>query len=259
MITLLNGEQWNEEDLLQSMVDDSFYYGYLGKHALSSSALKKLLDGPKAYRRSLNMSEDSQALRDGRLIHMSILEPNKIKDLVVVEGTKARKEYKEAVEEHGSHMVFTQSELENAYWIADAINRNEEASDLLADLDFEVPGVKMIQGLPFRGKADGISKDRTVIVDLKTTSSDVNDFKWTAKNYNYALQAALYLKIFGATEFYFLVIHKQTKDIGIFECSEEFINLGNQQIEGAIWVYESFMMPEDSKRLIDNYVIRGIL
>jgi hypothetical protein len=259
MITLLNGEEWNEQDILTKMVDDSFYYGHLGQNALSSSALKKLLDGPKAYRTSLRMSEDSQALRDGRLIHLSILEPHRLKDLVVVDGSKRTKAYTESIEEHGAHMVYTQAEVDNAYWIADAVRSNNEASFLLEGLDYEVAGVKMIDDLPFRGKADAISKDRSVIVDLKTTSSSINDFRWSAKNFNYSLQAALYLEIFGATEFYFLVVHKQSKEIGIFDCSEEFINLGRQEINGALWVYKNYFLADNSKELIDNYVIRGIL
>ena len=47
MITLLNGETFSEKYLLEKMKDDEFYYGYLGKNALSSSSIKLLLDSPK--------------------------------------------------------------------------------------------------------------------------------------------------------------------------------------------------------------------
>ena len=77
MITLLNGEEWQEADILKKMEDDSFYYGHLGKNALSSSSLKKLLQSPKAYQASLRASDNSQALRDGRLVHLAILEKEK--------------------------------------------------------------------------------------------------------------------------------------------------------------------------------------
>jgi hypothetical protein len=43
-IKLLNGKVWNKEELISKMYDDSFYYGELGKYALSSSAIKYLLD-----------------------------------------------------------------------------------------------------------------------------------------------------------------------------------------------------------------------
>ena len=36
-------------------------------------------------------------LGDGRLVHLSVLEPQKVKDLTIVEGSKATKAFKEAV------------------------------------------------------------------------------------------------------------------------------------------------------------------
>ena len=35
-ITMLNGEQHNQDWLVEQAIDDSFYYGYLGKVAFSS-------------------------------------------------------------------------------------------------------------------------------------------------------------------------------------------------------------------------------
>ena len=259
MITLLNGEQWQEADILKRMEDDSFYYGHLGQHALSSSSLKKLLESPKAYKASLRVNDSSQALRDGQLVHLAVLEKHRLDDLVIINGTKAKREFKEAVAEHGEHMVFTESEMNNAYWIADAVHSNSEASFLLQDCNYEQAGVGMIDDLPFRAKADAMTKDGSVIIDLKTTSDKVSDFQWTAKRYNYALQAALYLHLFGATEFIFLVVNKQTKDIGIFTCSGEFLEKGYDDIYRGIGVYREFFLSDDSEELIKNNVIRGIL
>ena len=259
MITLLNGEAWNRYEILQKMADDSFYYGHLGQHALSSSSLKKLLESPKAYQASLSKSESHQAFRDGRLIHLAILEPEKMDDLIVLEGTKARKEFKQATAEHGDHVVYTRSEVDSAYWVAEAIKENNEAQFLLDGCIYEQAGVGEIEGLPFRAKADAINVDAGIIVDLKTTSSDVNDFHWAAKNYSYDLQAALYLEIFGANEFVFLVINKSSKDIGIFECSAEFIERGQDKIRHAISVYKQYFNQPNTDELIKNYVIRGIL
>lgn len=259
MITLLNGEEWQEAEILKRMEDDSFYYGHLGQHALSSSSLKKLCQSPKAYQKSLRWSDTGQALRDGRLIHMSILEPHKVRDLIVINGTKAKKEFKDAIEEHGEHMVYTESEMQSAYWVADAIKSNTEAQFLIDDCDYEIPGVGMIDGLAFRAKADVITKDRRTIIDIKTTSSEIDDFKWSAKKYQYDLQAALYLRIFGAEEFIFLVVNKDSKDIGIFECSDEFIKNGHNAISYGISVYNYYFNQPDSEELIKNHVIRGIL
>ena len=259
MITLLNGEEWQESEILQRMEDDSFYYGHLGQHALSSSSLKKLLTSPKAYQASLRKSDSSQALRDGRLVHLAVLEKHKLGDLVIINGTKAKKEFKEAVVEYGEDMVYTESEMNNAYWIADAVHSNDEASYILNDCEYEVPGVAMIEDIAFRAKADALGSNGSVIIDLKTTSAGVNDFYYSARKFNYGLQAALYMRIFNATEFIFLVVDKNTKDIGIFSCSGDFLEKGSDDIYKGIDVYKQFFLSENSEELINNNVIRGIL
>ena len=39
-IQLLDGERFREDEILELMKNDEFYYGYLGKAALSSSSIK---------------------------------------------------------------------------------------------------------------------------------------------------------------------------------------------------------------------------
>ena len=69
---LLNGEKWDKQELLAKMDDDSFYYGHLGKHALSSSSIKLLQSSPKKYHYVTQYGQsESQALRDLSLIHIS--------------------------------------------------------------------------------------------------------------------------------------------------------------------------------------------
>ena len=78
MIQLLNLEEWDKEEILKKMDSDDFYYNYLGRHALSSSSIKLLYSSPKKYHYVTQYGQpDSQALRDGHLFHMSILEPDK--------------------------------------------------------------------------------------------------------------------------------------------------------------------------------------
>lgn len=257
MITLLNGEQWNEKDILKEMVNDPFYYGHLGKNALSSSALKKLIESPKSYQKSLNFSSNSQPLRDGRLTHLAVLEEHRLSDLVIVNGTKAIKAFKDATEKYGEEMVYTQAELDNAIWIAKAIKNCDSASDLLKGCTFEEPAIKMVNGIAVRGRSDA-RKGRTII-DLKTTSGGLDKFKWSAKNFSYDLQAALYLDLFDADEFIFLVIDKDNKDIGIFECSAGFLKDGHDKIEQGIYTYNYFFLENDPKHSISNYVTHDVL
>ena len=254
MITTFDNKQWEYIDIIERMYDDEFYYGYLGSNALSSSSAKKLLQSPKAYLKSLDVNQDAQALRDGRLVHLSVLEPHKIKDLRIIDGSKATKTFKEAVIETGSANVYTRSEFDNANRIADAVLKCSEVTSLLNGAEFEVPQAKMIDGLAFRGKAD-ILKDN-VIIDLKTTS-DITKFRWSAKHFSYDLQAALYLKMFDVDEFIFVVVDKDSKDIMICDCSDEFINNGLIKLDRAIEQYKYFFQDEIPN--LDNYVIHETL
>lgn len=256
-IKTMDGKVWEMSDILNKMLDDSFYYGYLGSNALSSSSMKKLLESPKSYLKSLNMSSDSAALSLGRLVHLAVLEPHRLDDIHVTEGTKAAKAYKDAVSNFGSANVFTQSEYTSASYISEAVWKNKEAASLLENCRTEVPAIKDINGYAVRGKADALTFNR--IIDLKTTSDSVDRFHWTAKNFNYALQAALYMHLFDVDEFIFLVVNKDTKDIGIYECSGEFIQRGWDDVVKAIDVYRNWIDKTNFKELVNNYAFRGVL
>lgn len=254
MITLLNGEVWEESKLLEKMYDDDFYYNYLETDkALSSSSLKKLLTSPKKFLAPSNLPQ--QALRDGSLIHLHLLEPEKLDELVIVDSDKRTKAYKEAALEHGKDKVFSSSEVKNAYWIAKAVQDCDEAMELLEGAKFEVPGVKMYGDIAIRGKADAL-KGKTII-DVKSTA-DISKFKWSAKNFNYSLQAALYLDLFDAEEFVFLVVDKDTRDVGIFECSEYFLNEGFDDLERSLESYKFWFLDNDPTT-IKQYVKRAVL
>ena len=42
-IHLLDGKEWDRDEILAKADDDDFYYGYLGKYAFSSTSIKHLL------------------------------------------------------------------------------------------------------------------------------------------------------------------------------------------------------------------------
>jgi hypothetical protein len=255
MITLLNNEHWQKEEILAEMYDDNFYYGHLGKHALSSSSLKMILKSPKTYRNVTKYgdpSSDSPALAQGKLVHWMILEPHKVDELHFVEAsTKNTKIYKEAKAAHGE--VFLNKEKSQAERVADAVLRNEAALKLLNKSEFEVPAIEMIEGLPFRAKADIIQGD--TIIDLKT-SADLSTFKYSADKYGYDLQAYMYKRMFKANDFKFLVVDKGSCDIGIFETTDEFIARGEDKFLRAVDNYKYFFQGDTD---LDQYVLRGIL
>jgi len=237
------------------MVDDDFYYGDLSQLVLSSSSLKLLLSSPKTYKYVTKYgSKETQPLRDGRLIHMSILEPDKFQEQLFVNvSSKNSKAYREAKEKYG--LVYTRSEKENAERIADAFLRNEFALKHITDCEFEVSAIDTIHGYPFRGKADVLSSKG--IIDIKTTT-DIKGFPYSAKKYSYDVQCYLYCHLYNRSyeDFTFLVIDKGSLDIGDWECSEEFYLEGKRKTLEAIDVFEKFFIQGHD---LDNYILQGIL
>ena len=255
MITLLNGETFVEENLLDLMQNDEFYYGYMAKAALSSSSIKTLLSSPKTYKYVLDYgSGESQALRDGWLFHTCILEPHVFEEQIFVDvQSKNTKAYKEALAEHGK--VFTAKEKRDAERVADAFLRNEHALKLLKNSEFEVPAVGMIDGYPFRGKADVFGNGK--IVDLKTTT-DIKAFPYSARKYGYDVQVYVYCQLFNISyeHFTFAVVDKGSLDIAIYDVSEEFYNEGKRKTQEAIQTFETFFINGAD---LDTYCLRGTL
>ena len=254
MITTFDNKQWDEKDILKRMLDDEFYYGYLGSNALSKSACSKLLLGPKAYVKSLKKATETQALRDGRLIHLCTLEPHRIKDLTIVDiASKRGKAWDIALGQNNPQMVYTKKELDYANSIANELLNCKDVINYFKDAEFEIPGIKMIDDLAFRGKADVMNG--STIIDVKTTTK-IDSFKYSAKAFDYDLQAALYLRLFDCYEFVFIAIDKETKEIKIFECNDSFISNGELKLEMAINKYREYLEIQNE---LDNYVTYEIL
>ena len=108
--------------------------------------------------------------------------------------------------------------------------------------------------MQWKGKADILCED--CIIDLKT-SSNINDFKWSARKYNYDSQCYIYQQLFGRP-LVFYVIDKNTKMLGVYEPSEEFVHYGEMKVEKAIEVYNKFF-GEHSTDDIDSFIINETL
>jgi exonuclease VII small subunit len=239
-IKLLNGDTWERNELLAKMSDDDFYYGYLGKNALSSSACKQLLKGKEGYVDSLMSNDDTkpnQAFREGGLFHLMALEPEKLSGLNVVDvKTKASRVYKDAVEEHG--LVYTQKEWDKCWSWKESLDAVERANEIMEGCEHELPEIVDVDGIPFRVKGD-LVKRGDYLADLKTTR-DVSMFREASDTYGYDLQAYLYCKAFNVSKFIFIVIDKTTTEVQIFECSDQFMQSGKKKLDQAVANYKEW-------------------
>lgn len=255
MIKLLNSSLKNKEDLLPKMNDDSFYYGELNQLALSHSTVKLLIEDPKSYWNALRYgSAQTQAMRDGYLFHLAILEPHKFEEARFVNvRTKRTKAYMEAKAQFGE--VYTIQEKEDAERLQDAFQRNEMALKMITDCEFEVPMIGEVMGYPFRGKADVLGKDR--IVDIKTTT-DLKNFSKSVDKYSYDTQVFIYCNLYGLSydQFKFVVCDKRNLTFGLGHCSKEMYERGKLKVQYAIEVFKEYFEGKTEDEIIaklDNH------
>ena len=230
----------NKAKVVDKLRDDNHYYGVFGKQFLSNSDISTLFNNPLALGEP---SKQSAAFLVGKYFHTAILEPDKLKSFKIIESTtRNTKVYKEI---SGGELCLLQHEVDKIEAMTDVIMQNKVCSDLIrgAEVEYEQPSITNLFGNKWKGKADIINHDDGVIVDLKTTA-DINKFKSSAYRYNYDSQAYLYQKLFGY-EFIFVVIDKNSNQIGIFDCSNDFLNRGELKVQKASEIYDLFYKTKD--------------
>ena len=229
-----------EKDVLEKLEDDEHYYGEFGKKYLSNSDIGKLLLNPMSLHKSF---DKTVPLVVGGYFHTAILEPDKLKKYKIIKSsTRNTKTYKET---SGGEICLLEHEVDMIESMTDKILSNDICRGLIRDPknQYEVPGISSIEGRMWKGKADIINVNEKLIVDLKTTN-DIHKFQYSAKKYNYDSQAYIYKKIFGY-DFLFLVIDKNTNQIGVYDCSDQFYRSGLDKVQKAVEAYELFFDSED--------------
>jgi hypothetical protein len=144
----------------------------------------------------------------------------------------------------GGELCLLQHEVDSIEIMTEKMLANDICKGLIRDTntEYETPGITELEGQLWKGKADIINHNEKLIIDLKTTA-DLNKFRYSASKYNYDSQAYIYSKLFGY-EMIFIVIDKNTHQIGIFDCSPEFYERGKDKVERAVQAYELFYKSE---------------
>ena len=233
-----------DKKIIEKLRQDEHYYGKFGKQFLSNSDISILLKNPRLLKED---KPKTSAMVVGGYFHTMILEPDKLEQFKIVKSTtRNTKVYKEI---SGGEICLLQHEVDKIELMRDAVMDNEVCKDLILGSDFErtvdyeVPAVKEIHGNMWKGKADIINHDEKLIIDLKTTS-DIDRFRWSASKFNYDSQAYIYSNLFGY-EMMFMVIDKETLQIGLFDCSPDFYRSGEDKVRKATDAYELFYKTDD--------------
>ena len=230
------------KEIYDKLREDEHYYGDFGKQFLSNSDISTLLKNPKDLHKP---TPKSPALLVGGYFHTAILEPDKLNRFKIVEATtRNTKAYKEISE---GEICLLQHEVDKIQLMTEAIQSNDVCRDLIKPIlgegDYEEPRVQKIHGQMWKGKADVINHEEKLVIDLKTTS-DINKFQWSANKFNYDSQAFIYSTLFGY-EMLFVVIDKETHQIGLFDCSSDFYKRGEDKVRKACDAYELFYKTEN--------------
>ena len=226
-----------DKKIIEKLKQDEHYYGDYGKQFLSNSNISTLLKNPRLLKED---KPKTSAMLMGGYFHTTILEPDKLEQFKIIKSTtRNTKQYKEM---SGGEICLLQHEVDKIELMREAVMDNKICRELISG-DFEVPGYTEIFGNNWKGKADVINHDEQLIIDLKTTS-DIDKFRWSASKFNYDSQAYIYRLLFDY-DMLFMVIDKETLQIGLFDCSPAFYESGVEKVRKATDAYELFYKTED--------------
>lgn len=237
------------EDILARLSTDEDYYGPYGRKFLSNSDIGPLLRDPQSYGKD---REKTVPMVQGSYFHSALLEPEKLQNFLICDvSSRNTNRYKEMLEAHATDIILLSKEVEELDSMVDSIRGRMDFFDMMyGDGNvFERPGVAVIVGESWKGKADIISDE--FVIDLKTTSN-LDEFKYSARKYNYDSQAYIYNQIFGKPVI-FIAVEKGTNKTGLFDCSDEFLDRGREKVKRAVDVWRKFFGPNKTEDINQYY------
>lgn len=217
---------------------------YFSRDALSNSGIKEILKSPAHFKHwTENPKEDSSAFRVGRAFHMMVLEPHRMEsELAIFREMKTfnSKAGEAFLAMHPNHNCVTLDEYNQAWNMASSLGRHETITNLLRGCRKEVEIYDQIRtehGLIDRKVMLDAVNDKSVF-DLKTTDESAADFEWTAKKYQYDVQAHWYIDAAEKDDFYFIVVEKKPPyGVLVYQASDLMIARGAEKNRRAAELY----------------------
>jgi hypothetical protein len=224
------------KDIIKLLQDDREYYDGVGKNYLSNSNIGDLLKNPKNFNKK---QEDNKNFLVGRYFHQLILEPEKAAAMPHIDlATRRGKAYDSFLEENNITIGLLTKEkvmLEN---LVESMLNVDDFRALIQEegVQYEVPMIKEIHGEMWKGKADIVGSEH--LIDIKTSSS-IEKFRWSVRDYNYDSQAYIYQQLFNKP-LVFLVIDKTSRMMGMYPVSDESLARGEEKVIKAVEQYRKF-------------------
>ena len=217
---------------------------YHARDAFSYSVAKRILDNPNKWALGLDIKRTT-ALDFGSLAHDLALSPNELdkkylfgdfdKTDMRVSACKNAKAY---ADERGLILVD-----KNTQKIAnECISANKDILNrYLQNGRNEVSFFGELQGVETKCRADFISNDNSLIIDLKFVADATKDgFTQAVAKFGYYIQNALYCDLIGAERFLFIAIEKEAPFLcGIYEITPESVEFGRERYLKALEMYKN--------------------
>lgn len=240
--------------------------------ALSNSSLSVLKRSPaEFYARFVAdpptmTQEETDAMRLGSAVHMLALEPERFdSEYLVTQGpinpttkkpygrdTNKFADWFHSLAIEPNRKVLIEEDFSESLKIAKAFQGHDEILRIMAsdcekiyergfELSYVAPGKDPIR---LKCKPDCVIPSEGLIIDLKTTSDPNPDsWKWSAEDYGYHRQAAIYIEamqgFYGRTfSFIFGVVRsKAPYEVGVYELDEPSIERGWSEVVALIEEY----------------------
>lgn len=210
----------------------------LKERPLSYSSIKEFAKSPRHYIQYLTESRSaSKEMNLGSIIHALLLYPSEFDMLFAIapDVDRRTKDGRIAWDDFASTVkdktVITNSELNDAKSIVDIALESTKVRSAIEQCNaFEQEFRQDINGLPFRGFADGLSDSYILEVKTMSDASPQNIIR-EFNNRKYHIQAALYSKVFNLPVKYLVVETKTPYNYVVCDASDDYINYGNIELQ----------------------------
>ena len=238
-----------------------------GRNYFSPSQLKKLfvsVSSLTSYLKKKWTTTSSMTL--GTIVHCLILEPEEFSKRYIIlddrdvckeiggarpSSTKKYKDWLSAVTEDNKGKEFVSM---NDMAIANKILKKCKDTGIIEEWFTDGKAEVTVKGVAkgYDDEFDGlciIDYDTDFVsIDLKTTSKPLSKFKYDANELGYDIQASITNSL-NSKEFIFVVVQTvEPYDIGIYTCSEFFMNRGREKVNTALNNYK-FYEDENSSQV----------
>jgi len=122
-------------------------------------------------------------------------------------------------------------------------NSNAQAVKLIDKCVFEKAYIFQINGVDFKGRIDGVGDDFVLEIKSSSQATTATEFKESAIDSDYDMQAYMYLQATGLKKHYFIVANTiEPFKVAVYKSSPEFIESGRKKAMEATERYKKYIL-----------------